>query len=79
MTTDDRESAPSACAVSTSSSSTVTVIFERNLGNKRLVPFLFALFNGVLFFVFVWMLHTRDKKVWEMRENWDPSKAIEAG
>ena len=55
------------------------MIFERNLGNKRLVPFLFALFNGVLFFVFVWMLHTRDKTVWEMRENWDPSKALEAG
>jgi hypothetical protein len=57
----------------------VTVVFERNLGNRRLVPFLFAMFNGVLFFVFCWMLHTRDRRAWEMRANWDPSKAIEAG
>jgi hypothetical protein len=60
------------------SASTVTIIFERNLGNKRLIPFLFAMFNGVLFFVFIWMLHTRDKRVWAMRAEWDPSKAIEA-
>lgn len=58
---------------------TVTAIFERNLGNRRLIPFLFAMFNGVLFFVFCWMLHTRDKRATEMRANWDPSKAIEAG
>jgi hypothetical protein len=61
------------------SASTVTVVFERNLGNRRLVPFLFAFFNGVLFFLFCWMLHTRDKRAWEMRANWDPAKAIEAG
>lgn len=61
------------------SASTVTVIFERNLGNKRLIPFLFAFFNGILFAVSCWMLHTRDKRVWKMREEWDPSKAIEAG
>ena len=61
------------------SASTVTVIFERNLGNRRLIPFLFTLFNGILFFVFCWMLHTRDKRAWEMRANWDPAKALEAG
>lgn len=61
------------------SASTVTIIFERNLGNKRLIPFLFAMFNGVLFAVFIWMLHHRDKRAWAMRENWDPSKALEAG
>ena len=61
------------------SASTITVIFERNLGNKRLIPFLFALFNGILFGVFCWMLHTRDKRAWQMRADWDPSKAIEAG
>lgn len=61
------------------SASTVTVIFERNLGNRRLIPFLFTLFNGILFFLFCWMLHTRDKRAWQMRENWDPAKAIEAG
>lgn len=61
------------------SASIVTVVFERELGNRRLVPFLFALFNGIMFFVFCWMLHTRDKRAWEMRANWDPAKAIEAG
>jgi hypothetical protein len=61
------------------SASTVTIIFERNLGNKRLIPFLFAMFNGVLFAVFIWMLHHRDKRAWAMRENWDPAKALEAG
>ncbi len=61
------------------SASTVTVVFQRNLGNKRLIPFLFAMFNGVLFFVFCWMLHTRDRRMLAMRANWDPSKALEAG
>lgn len=65
------------------SASTVTVVFERNLGNRRLIPFLFTLFTGVLFFVFCWMLHTRDKRAWQMREEWDPDEAragaIEAG
>jgi len=51
--------------------STVTVILERNLGNKRVIPALFALFSGILFFVFCWMLHTRDKKVAGMRAAWD--------
>ena len=59
--------------------SVVTVVFERNLGNRRLVPALFSLFTGVLFFVSCWMLHTRDKRAWAMREAWDPSKAIGAG
>jgi hypothetical protein len=65
------------------SASTVTVVFERNLGNRRMIPFLFTLFMGVLFFTFCWMLHTRDKRAWKMREEWDPDKAraaaIEAG
>jgi hypothetical protein len=50
---------------------TITVILERNLGNKRVIPALFALFSGILFFVFCWMLHTRDKKAAEMRAAWD--------
>jgi hypothetical protein len=61
------------------SASTVTAVFERNLGNRRLIPFLFTLFNGILFFTFCWMLHTRDKRAAEVRAAWDPSKAIEAG
>ena len=39
----------------------VSVVQLRNLGNKRLIPFLFMLVNGILFAVFGIMLHTRDK------------------
>ena len=53
--------------------STVTVVLERNLGNKRVIPALFTLFTGIAFFVFCWMLHTRDLKVAQMRANWDPA------
>lgn len=68
--------APPPAQVDTSAS-TVTVIFERDLGNRRTIPFLFTLFTGILFFVFCWMLHTRDRRVTEMRANWDPSTAVE--
>ena len=53
--------------------STVTVVLERNLGNKRVIPALFTLFTGIAFFVFCWMLHTRDLKSAQMRANWDPA------
>ncbi len=53
--------------------STVTVVLERNLGNKRAIPALFTLFTGIAFFVFCWMLHTRDLKAAQMRANWDPA------
>ncbi len=53
--------------------STVTVVLERNLGNKRVIPALFTLFTGIAFFVFCWMLHTRDLKAASMRANWDPA------
>ena len=57
------------------SATTVTVVMERNLGNRRVIPALFTLFTGILFFAFVWMLHTRDKRSTEMRANWTPAKA----
>lgn len=53
----------------------MTVVMERNLGNKRLIPALFALFNGILFAVFASMLHTRDRRAMEARANWDPKAA----
>ena len=55
------------------SASTITVVLERNLGNKRAIPALFTFFTGIAFFVFCWMLHTRDLKAAAMRANWDPS------
>ncbi|MEI7887921.1 MAG: hypothetical protein WCJ04_11055 [Actinomycetes bacterium] len=62
--------APPPAEIDTTAS-TITVILERNLGNKRVIPALFALFSGTLFFVFCWMLHTRDKKAAAMRAAWD--------
>ncbi len=53
----------------------VTVILQRDLGNRRLIPALFTIFVGILFAVFTWMLHTRDKRLQDARSNWDPSKA----
>lgn len=53
----------------------ITVILERNLGNKRMIPALFCLFNGLLFAVFAWMLHTRDKRAMAARAEWTPAKA----
>lgn len=55
--------------------SQVTVVLERNLGNRRLVPALFTLFTGILFFTFAWMLHTRDRRAAEVRASWTPAKA----
>ncbi|HTO01879.1 MAG TPA: hypothetical protein VL068_14515 [Microthrixaceae bacterium] len=52
--------------------SMVTVVLQRNLGNKRVIPFLFSLFTGILFAMFCWMLHTRDKRGMAARANWDP-------
>ena len=63
--------APPAAEIETSAS-TITVVLERNLGNKRVIPALFALFSGVLFVAFTWMLHTRDKRATAMRAAWDP-------
>jgi len=63
--------APPPAEIDTTAS-TVTVVLERNLGNKRVIPALFALFTGVLFAVFCWLLHTRDKRAVAMRAAWDP-------
>lgn len=50
--------------------STVSVVMERDrggpipalVGGTRFVPFVFALFNGILFAVISWVLHIRDRK-----------------
>ena len=49
---------------------TVSVIMERDrggpipalVGGTRFVPFMFTLFNGILFAVISWVLHIRDRK-----------------
>lgn len=57
------------------SAGVMTVVMERNLGNKRVIPALFALFNGILFAVFASMLHTRDRRAMAARAAWDPKVA----
>jgi len=57
------------------SADTVTVVMVRNLGTRRLIPFLFTLFSGLVFFALVWMLHNRDKRAMAVRAEWDPSQA----
>lgn len=57
------------------SADTVTVLLLRNLGNRRLVPFLFAMFNGVIFAVLARTLHVRDKRAMAERAAWDPKAA----
>jgi len=58
---------------------TVTVVLERNLGYKRLVSALFAIFNGILFAVFAWLLHSRDKRAMRTRAEWKPGAPAKAG
>lgn len=41
--------------------STISVVMERNLGNKRFPPFVFTLATGILFGLFAWQLHHKDK------------------
>lgn len=57
------------------SKATVSVIMERDrggpipalVGGSRFVPFMFVLFNGILFAVISWVLHIRDHKEREIR------------
>ncbi len=50
--------------------SVVSVVMERDrggplpalFGGTRVTPALFAIFNGILFAIFSWVLHTRDKR-----------------
>lgn len=53
----------------------VTVVLQRNLGTRRLIPALFTGFLGILFAVFAWMLHSRDKAAMQARADWDPAQA----
>ena len=52
----------------------VSVVQLRNLGNRRLIPFFFMLVNGILFTIFVIMLHTRDKASMAARAAFAASK-----
>jgi hypothetical protein len=42
--------------------SKVTVVMQRNFGNRRFIPFCFMVVNGLLFAVFASQLHVRDKR-----------------
>lgn len=55
--------------------SVVSVVMERDrggplpalFGGTRVTPALFTIFNGILFFIFCWSLHVRDKREMEIR------------
>ncbi|MHB1139635.1 MAG: hypothetical protein ACYC2O_11820 [Microthrixaceae bacterium] len=66
--------APPPAEIDTTAS-TITVVLQRNLGNKRVIPALFTLAAAVLFFTLCWMLHTRDKRATAARAAWDPKQA----
>ncbi len=52
-----------------------TVIIERDrggpipafVGGERFTPFVFTIFNGIIFGIFAWLLHTRDRRESEIR------------
>lgn len=59
--------APPAASIDPDSS-TVTVVMLRNLGNKRLIPFVISLVSLAGFIIFTTLLHYRDKRFMEMRD-----------
>lgn len=54
--------------------STVSVVMVRNLGNKRFIPFVFTLVSAIMFAVFAWQLHERDKRAMAARAAFEASK-----
>jgi hypothetical protein len=40
----------------------VSVIMERDLGNKRLIPAMVTIGSVILFAAFAWRLHERDRR-----------------
>ncbi|MCH7790047.1 MAG: hypothetical protein IH940_11500 [Acidobacteria bacterium] len=46
----------------------ISVIMQRNLGDRRLPPALFTIASLIIFLVLVYTLHTRDKKLMARRE-----------
>lgn len=51
------------------SGSVMTVIMERDLGNRRMIPAVFTLICGALFVVFASLLHVRDKELMAAKAN----------
>ena len=54
-------------AESLDDTSEVTVVMLRNLGNKRMIPFVFAVVTFLGFVIFTTMLHYRDKEAMAVR------------
>ncbi len=61
---------PPPVATADPDKSTISVVLERDrggpipalVGGQRVVPALFAIFNGILFAVVSWMMHIRDRR-----------------
>lgn len=47
----------------------MTVVMERDLGNRRMIPAVFTLICGALFAVFAGLLHVRDKELMAAKAN----------
>jgi hypothetical protein len=52
----------------------VTVVMERNLGNRRFIPFVFSVISWIMFGVFVTILHYRDKSQMAIRSSFKPAR-----
>ncbi|NLA34087.1 MAG: hypothetical protein GX868_00170 [Actinobacteria bacterium] len=60
-------STPPRAAIDPAADSEVTAVMLRNLGNKRFIPFCFALVNLIGFAIFTTILHYRDKQAMAVR------------
>ncbi len=66
---------PPPVATADPTKSTISVVLERDrggpipalVGGQRVVPALFAIFNGILFAVVSWMMHIRDRREQNIR------------
>jgi hypothetical protein len=65
---------PPPVATEDPDASVVTMVSLRNLGNRRFIPFVFTLINGLLFAVVVSQLHVRDKRAMAARAEFEASK-----
>lgn len=52
-------------------SPTYSVVMLRNLGNERVVSAAFTVVCAIVFVVFVYMLHSRDRRQWAQREQYE--------
>ena len=65
---------PPPVAAEQPGASTVTMISLRNLGNRRFIPFVFTVINGLLFAIVASHLHVRDKRAMAAKAEFEATK-----